>query len=89
MREIKDILRHGENNARTARECADALNMDVRKFQAAVAAARIDGYPILSSGVGFYLPGDDAEVTRFVKQMKSRAREILKAARGVERGRPV
>ena len=44
------------------------------------------GIPILSNSKdGYYLPGNEYEKAECVRQMRGRAREILAAARAIEK----
>lgn len=58
--------------------------LDGRSIRLEIERARRSGIPILSDGGGYYLPATRAEVGRFVRQMRGRAKEILATAAAVE-----
>jgi len=87
MREILlDFLDHGEEHAKTSGQIAAYMGLEPRDTCELVNRMRKDGVQILSSGAGYFLPANEEEITRFVASMRSRARDILQAASGVERG---
>lgn len=84
---IADYLGTGKAHAvplETLRFLTRQPGRTVRKM---IAAERIAGSPILSdSSSGYYLAGSEAERAQFVRSMRHRAGEILKAAQAVENG---
>ena len=58
-----------------------------REVRQMIHQERRQGIPILSNSKdGYYLPGNECEKSECVRQMRGRAREILAAAAGIERG---
>ena len=78
---IQEILGQGKDNARTAKELADALKCNVRDITAAVERERRDGAAICAScgnPQGYYLAADPDELDIYCRRLKSRAIEIFK-----------
>ena len=84
---IADYLNRGQGNAVPLRQLVAITGLDNRSVRKQIAEERKSGTPILSDNAsGYYLPGNDMERAQFVRSMRSRAREILKAASAVEKG---
>ena len=79
-----DFLSVGEENAVTAKELSKILNWSTREVTIAVNALRKKGEIICSSGNGFYLPCDDADIRNFVRQMNSRITDMRKAMKSAK-----
>lgn len=83
---IASFLLHGQENAVPLCELVRVTKLDSRTVRAMIACERKAGFPILSDNVnGYFLPADDLERVRFVRSMRHRALEILKAAAAVEK----
>lgn len=85
---IADLLCRGQENAVSLQYLCSVTGLDGRKIRRIVEKERRNGAPILSSAggvTGYYLPGNVEEVERFVKSMRSRAREITRTANAVKR----
>lgn len=82
---VSDYLHIGAANALTIRELKALLGMPGREVRRLIQAERLRGVPILSDNRnGYYLAGDDAELTRFIGSMRRRAGEIMRVANAVE-----
>ena len=58
-----------------------------REVRQMIHRERRQGIPVLSNSKdGYYLPGNEYEKSECIRQMRGRAREILAAAAGIERG---
>lgn len=80
------FLGHGSENGVTLRELQALTGRRGREIRREIEAARRAGCPILTDcQSGYFLPDDENEKVRFVRQMRSRAREILKTAAAVEK----
>lgn len=85
---IADYLSHGHANAVPLHHLQSMTGLDGRTVRRLIAGERRSGTPILSdNATGYFLPGNDSERMRFVRSMRSRAKEILDAAEAVERAR--
>lgn len=85
---IADLLSHGQENAVPLRQLMAITGEDGRTVRRLIAEERRAGTPILSdNATGYFLPSNDSERMRFVRSMRSRAKEILDAAEAVERAR--
>lgn len=85
---IADLLCRGQENAIPLRDLCSITGFDGRAVRRMIEQERRTGNPILSSAggvTGYYLPGNVEEVERFVKSMRSRAREITRTANAVKR----
>lgn len=77
------LLRVGEANALTLRDLTNVTEADGRRVREAIRRLRLDGVPVVSGDAGYWISGSPGETRRFVRQMRSRAREILRVARAV------
>lgn len=86
MIDYETILPKGEEHAIKSADLAARLGFEnTRQLQVDIAKARGNGVMILSSGRGYYLPSSKAEVERFVKTMRARALNTLKAIKTANR----
>lgn len=80
---IRELLGYGKENALTSAKLINECGFtSKRELQDQIAKERAAGAVICSttSGKGgYYLPKDRAEVTRFIKSMDGRARNIQKS----------
>lgn len=83
---IESLLSHGQQNAIPLRHLCSMTGINERTVRNMIAVERIEGAPILSSS-GYYLPANAEEKARFVRSMRHRAKEILRAANAVEKAR--
>ena len=82
---IAGLLNYGAENAIPLRELGSMTGLDGRVIRRMVEKERRSGVPICSNtSTGFFLASSHKEVNLFVRQMRSRAREILKTADAVE-----
>lgn len=81
---IIDLLQSGEANAKTARDLATITGLTLREVTLQIAKERQDGAVILSSGKGYFRPGNTEEVLRFCRTMDSRAKNIYLASRSAK-----
>jgi hypothetical protein len=84
---IADFLAPGQENATPLRQLVAMTGRDGRVVRAMIARERLNGTPILADNMtGYYLPACDAERLAFIRSMRHRAAEILRAARAIEAG---
>ena len=84
---ISGLLLHGAENGIHLRDLSQIVGADPRIVRQMIHNERRQGTPILSNSKdGYYLPACEDEKEACVRQMRSRAREILAAAAGIERG---
>lgn len=81
---IANLLQSGEANAKTARDLATITGLTLREVTLQIARERQDGAVILSSGKGYFLPGNIEEVLHFCRTMDSRAKNIYLASRSAK-----
>lgn len=83
---IFNLLHAGAKNALTLRELVQITGLDGRAVRNMIAAERRAGAAILSDNTsGYFLPSDAEEKARFVRSMRHRAGEIMRAADAVEK----
>lgn len=85
---VYDALPYGREHAIPSKQLAQMLGFrSVRDLQKAVEAERAAGAVILSdtSGGGYYLSNDPAELQRFTRTLYARARNTMKAAESAQR----
>lgn len=79
---IFELLDTGEQNARTARELAKALNTDRRSVSILVERERRAGKPICATSnsktPGYYIPATRKDMERYCSRLQHRAGEISK-----------
>ena len=84
---IAGLLMEGRENGLHLKDLSQMLGIDPRIVRQMIHQERRQGIPILSNSKdGYYLPGNEYEKSECVRQMRGRAREILAAAAGIERG---
>lgn len=85
--QISRLLSTGRSSAIPLDTLRNITNLDGRTVRSMIRAERLRGIPILSDNMhGYYLPADDIERAEFVRSMRHRAREIMRAADVVENG---
>lgn len=83
---IADLLCKGQQNAVPLRDLCSLTGLDGRTVRNRISAERMRGVPILSDNAnGYFLPSNTEEKARFVRSMRHRAQEILRAADAVEK----
>ena len=84
---IIDILATGQANARSARELADFLGVEVRTVTKAIEEERRNGAPIcaITSGknAGYYLAETPEELESYCKALYKRGGELFKTRRAL------
>ena len=83
---ITSLLPSGAERAVSLRRLSDMTGLSMREVRRAIQRERLNGVPICEHGAGYFLAGNDEERSRWVRSMRGRARQILKAARAVEKG---
>lgn len=85
---VHDALPYGRESAIPSKQLAQMLGFrSVRDLQKEVEAERAAGYVILSdtTGGGYYLSDDPAELRRFTRTLYARATKTMKAAESAQR----
>lgn len=87
---ITDLLAHGIENARTARETSNVLNMSARKVTRRIEYERRNEHaPIIATVCGkvkgYYLAETPEEIDEYCESLKHRENEIRKTRRALER----
>lgn len=84
---IAALLSSGSERAVSLRRLSEIAGLSERDTRRAIQRERLRGAPICSDNLkGYFLAADAAERERFVKSMRRRAHQILRAARAVEKG---
>lgn len=84
--QIERLLSVGAANGVNLRHLVAMTRLSEREIRAEIQRERLAGIPILSDNLsGYFLPGAQDEVDRFIRSMRHRAREILETANAVER----
>ena len=84
---IAALLPYGSARAVSLRRLAEITGLSERETRRAIHRERLRGAPICSDNLtGYFLAENDTERAAFCRSMRGRARQILKAARAVERG---
>lgn len=83
---IANLLNYGQNGAIPLGHLCTITGLDSRTVRQMIASERLHGVPILSDNVsGYFLPANDGEREQFVRSMRHRAKEIMRAADAVEK----
>ena len=86
-RQVSELLRHGADNATTAREIASFLGWPVRTVTEQMQRERLSGSPILAScdsrNPGYYLASNAGEVDDYLNRLAHREREIQRTRAAV------
>lgn len=84
---ISGHLNTGIENGLLLRELEAVTGLSSRDIRRQIQRERLCGVPILSDCTyGYYLAANEQEIARFTRSMRTRAREILKVAKAVEKG---
>lgn len=85
---VSSLLMEGRSNALHLADLVRLTGWPERDVRKAIQRERQQGSPILSDNKsGYFLPQSEAEKAQFVRSMRCRAREILRAANAVARVR--
>ncbi len=83
---ISRLLMAGSENGLHLQDLVRLTGEDQRTVRKMIHEERRQGIPILSNSKdGYYLPGNEYERAECVRQMRGRAKEILAAARAIEK----
>lgn len=83
--QVSDFLMRGVENATPRRHLRQLTGFSDRDLRRRIQEERQRGFPILSDNEhGYFLPADAEERARFVRSMRSRAKEIESVATAVE-----
>ena len=83
---IASLLMEEAGNGLHLQDLVRLTGEDQRTVRKMIHEERRQGVPILSNSKdGYYLPGNEYERAECVRQMRGRAREILAAARAIEK----
>lgn len=83
---ISRLLMAGSENGLHLQDLVHLTEEDQRTVRKLIHQERRRGIPILSNSKdGYYLPGNEYERAECVRQMRGRAKEILAAARAIEK----
>ena len=84
---IASLLMEGAANGLHLSDLVRLTGWTEREVRQMIHRERRQGIPVLSNSKdGYYLPGNEYEKSECIRQMRGRAREILAAAAGIERG---
>lgn len=85
---VSSLLLEGQSNALHLADLVRLTGWPERDVRKAIQRERQRGIPILSDNKnGYFLPQSEIEKAQFVRSMRCRAREILRAANAVARVR--
>lgn len=86
---IYEHLQVGSNHARTGKELASLLDIDIRTVGAQIERERRSGVPICANmtgdNQGFYLAADTSELYDYRESLKHRADELYKTNEELKR----
>lgn len=83
---IAEQLLRGAENARTGRELARILNIDIRDVSRNIEKERRNGAPICAGALGtqgYYLAADQEELIEYCGRLHKRAGELHKTRRAL------
>lgn len=82
---VSDLLQTGAENGLTLQDLVKLTGQDERSIRRRIQMERKAGQLILSDCKhGYFLPGSEYEVRRFIRSMSQRAREIATVSRAAE-----
>lgn len=82
---IYELLHIGTENGVTLRDLENLTKQDSRTIRKQIEAERRMGVPILADcKSGYFLSDNEGEKARCVKQMRGRAKEIMRTAEAIE-----
>lgn len=84
---VFELLTQGKENARTGRELASVLGVDVRTITAQIAEERLAGQPICAAtrgeSKGYYLAASPEELQEYCNSLYHRGGELFKMRRAL------
>lgn len=83
---IASLLPSGSERAVSLRRLSEMAGLSERETRRAIQRERLQGAPICEAGAGYFVAENEEERRRWVRAMRNRARQILRAALAVERG---
>lgn len=79
---INELLAKGAENARTGKELAELLHVDIRSITAQIEKERREGFPICANqhgpNAGYFLPMNADELGSYCGRLEHRAKELYK-----------
>ena len=84
---VQSVLRYGKENAISSNDLVELLGFgEKRNLQKQIERERAAGAVILSDsqGGGYYLSNDPSELQCFIRTMRARAKNTMKAAQSAE-----
>ena len=84
---ISDLLHCGRDAPTSARELSQLLGWKLRTVTRAIEAERRQGVPILASGDGYFLPGNDSELDDYLGALAHRESEIKRTRAAIAQTR--
>lgn len=83
---ISEFLSHGSGNGVELRDLVRMTGLSEREVRQSIQRDRLAGVPILSDNInGYFLPGDEHDVSRCARSLRHRAAEINRVADAIER----
>lgn len=86
---ITELLTEGRENARTGKELAEHLGLDIRTITEQIERERRDGQPICASShgdpPGYYIAADADDLQQYCDRLKRRAVELFKTRQALIR----
>lgn len=84
---IHELLAEGSENARTGKELAGVLGVDIRTITEQIERERRDGQPICANmrgeNAGYFLAADNDELERYCARLYHRGSELFKTRRAL------
>lgn len=77
---IIELLEKGEENARTAKEIANLINLDVRDVMQSIRCERLAGEPICSNSKGYYIAENEKDLSQTISRLYKQGNETIKVA---------
>lgn len=85
---IHELLSEGAENARTGKELAAMLNLNIRDITLQIEVERREGQPICAATgdrPGYFLPATVDELSKYCDALKGRAIEVFKTRQALIR----
>lgn len=74
--QIVDELEEGEENAKSAREIAEAVGLQRGQAQTIIRELVDEGLPIAAGHSGHYIPRDDNEINSYLDRLQDRVENL-------------
>lgn len=84
---ISELLGSGAENARTAKDLAKQLNINVRDIGYLIRQERLAGVLICSNSDGYFMPVNEMEINYTISSLYKRAREVRAVAEIMKKAR--